>query len=81
MTTTRTVEGKCHRCGFFGDHDIVAMHAKGIGFCFGLECPSCGALIPESAWSKYQRTGDVIIPNLMRNVVGQRPSTRSSNFI
>ena len=64
--TTRTVVGKCSRCGYSGDHDIVAMHAKGVGFCFGLECPACGYLVPESAWQKYQKTGDVIIPNMHR---------------
>ena len=63
---TKTVEGKCSRCGYSGDHDITCMKADGIGFCFGMECPACGKLVPEQAWGKYQRTGDVIIPNMFR---------------
>ena len=64
---SKTVEGKCSQCGYSGNHDIVAMHASGIGFCFGMECPSCGKLVPEQAWQKYQKTGDVIIPDMARN--------------
>lgn len=67
MSTTKTVEGKCAQCGYYGDHDIVAMRATGIGFCFGLECPACGKLVPEQAWQKYQKTGDVVVPNIVRN--------------
>lgn len=65
-SVTRTIEGKCSQCGYSGDHDIVAMHATGIGFCFGMECPACGKLVPESAWQRYLKTGDVIIPNMHR---------------
>jgi uncharacterized Zn finger protein len=73
MTVTSTMEGKCAQCGYSGDHDIVAMHADGIGFCFGMRCPSCGKLVPEKAWHKYLKTGDVIIPNM------QKMSRRVSN--
>lgn len=75
MTITREVEGECSRCGYSGAHDIVAMHADGIGFCFGMECPSCGKLVPEMAWHRYQKTGDVVTPNLFR---GNKPSTKGS---
>lgn len=67
MSVTRSMDGKCSQCGYSGGHDIVAMHANGIGFCFGMECPACGKLVPEQAWQKYQRTGDVVIPNMLRN--------------
>lgn len=67
MGIRKAVDGKCAVCGYSGEHDIVAMHADGIGFCFGLECPACGKLVPEQAWQKYQRTGDVVVPNLMRS--------------
>ena len=66
MTSRKTLVGKCSRCGFEGDHDIVAMHTDGIGFCIGMECPACGMLVPEKAWTKYQRTGNVVVPNLFR---------------
>ncbi len=66
MAIVKSVEGKCSQCGYFGGHDIVAMHADGIGFCFGMECPACGKLVPEQAWNKYQKTGDVIVPNLYK---------------
>ena len=49
MGVTRSMEGKCSQCGYSGGHDIVAMHADGIGFCFGMECPACGKLVPEQA--------------------------------
>lgn len=68
MACTRSVEGNCSQCGYSGGHDIVAMHADGIGFCFGMECPACGKLVPEVAWHKYQKTGDVVVPNLMRSI-------------
>ncbi len=68
MTVSKTVKGVCAKCGVETDHDIVAMRADGIGFCIGLECPVCGKLVPEVAWTKYQKTGDVIIPNLMRQM-------------
>ena len=67
MAITKTVRGKCSQCGIETDHDIVAMKADGIGYCFGLECPACGKLVPEQAWAKYQRTGNVVVPNMMRN--------------
>lgn len=73
MASTRTVHGKCQVCGLESDHDIVAMKADGIGFCFGLECPSCGTLVPEQAWQKYQRTGDIVVPNLFK---GKASETR-----
>lgn len=78
MAMSRTVKGKCSQCGTESDHDIVAMRADGLGYCFGLECPICGKLVPEQAWHKYQRTGDVIVPNLMRNaaVVGVKGKTK-----
>ena len=66
MTATKTMTGKCSQCGFEGDQDIVAMHASGIGFCFGMECPACGKLVPEQAWQRYLKTGDVVVPNLRR---------------
>lgn len=66
MGVTKSVDGKCTQCGYSGGHDIVAMHADGIGFCFGMECPACGKLVPEQAWRKYQKTGDVVIPNLYK---------------
>lgn len=66
MTITRYQQGNCSQCGYSGDHDIVAMKADGIGFCFGMECPACGKLVPEVAWQKYQRTGDVVVPNMQR---------------
>ena len=66
MAIVKSIDGKCSNCGYSGDHDIVAMHADGIGFCFGMECPACGKLVPEKAWQKYQRTGNVVTPNLMR---------------
>lgn len=68
MTSKRTVKGTCSKCGITSDHDIVAMHTDGIGFGFGMECPACGRLVPEQAWTKYQKTGDVIVPNLMRGM-------------
>lgn len=73
MASTRTVRGKCSQCGVESDHDIVAMHSDGIGYCFGMECPSCGKLVPEMAWNKYQRTGDVVVPNLKRGADGRYP--------
>lgn len=80
---TRMVEGKCSQCGYSGDHDIVAMHAPGIGFCFGMECPACGKLVPEQAWQRYLKTGDVIIPNMHRSTKKDvRTTTRGSrNYI
>ena len=69
MASSRTVTGKCSRCGVETDHDIVAMRSDGIGFCFGLECPACGKLVPEQAWVKYQQTGDVVVPNMRRNTL------------
>lgn len=74
MSISRTVQGKCAQCGYEGDHDIVAMHASGIGYCFGMECPACGKLVPELAWHKYQKTGDVIVPNLKRNTFARNQS-------
>ncbi len=71
MSITKVMTGKCSQCGYSGDHDIVAMHSDGIGFCFGMECPACGKLVPEQAWQKYQRTGDVVIPNLHRGTLGR----------
>lgn len=79
MASTRTVEGKCSQCGYFGNHDIVAMHTDGIGFCFGMECPACGKLVPEQAWIKYQRTGDVVVPNMFRN--SRMTQKGSRNFV
>ena len=81
MSVTRTIEGTCSQCGYSGDHDIVAMRADGIGFCFGMECPACGKLVPEQAWFKYQKTGDVIIPDMRRarkkvNATSVHASTR-----
>lgn len=76
-TISRMVEGKCSQCGYFGDHDIVAMHADGIGFCFGMECPACGKLVPESAWHKYQKTGDVIIPSIRNQRIFKKDSQQS----
>lgn len=76
MASTRTVHGKCHKCGIEADHDIVAMRSDGIGYCFGLECPACGNLVPEQAWHRYQKTGDVVVPNLMKNV---RKGVKASN--
>lgn len=73
MTVTKTIRGKCSKCGTETDHDIVAMKADGIGFCIGLECPVCGKLVPEVAWSKYQKTGDVVVPNLMRQMKSGNP--------
>ena len=67
MASTRTIRGTCSTCGIESDHDIVAMRSDGIGFCFGMQCPACGKLVPEVAWQKYQKTGDVIVPNMMRN--------------
>jgi len=64
MTSKRTVTGKCSECDYNGEHNIVAMKTDGIGFGFGLECPKCGKLVPEQAWPKYQKTGDVVIPKL-----------------
>lgn len=61
MATTRVKHGKCHRCGIEGDFDIVAANDDGIGYCFALECPACGYLVPEQAWGRYQKTGDVVI--------------------
>ena len=66
MGVTKTMPGKCAQCGYSGDHDITAMHADGVGFCFGMECPACGKLVPEVAWQKYQKTGDVVVPNLQK---------------
>ena len=66
MGSTRTIKGKCRTCGIESDHDIVAMHSDSIGFCFGMECPVCGTLVPEQAWSKYQKTGDIVVPNLFK---------------
>ena len=80
MASRRTVNGKCSTCGVETEHDIVAMHSDGIGFCFGLECPVCGKLVPEQAWPKYQRTGDVIVANMIRKT-GSFPKGRSSNHI
>ena len=78
MTISKTTNGKCSQCGFEGDHDIVAMHADGVGYCLGMECPACGKLVPELAWTKYQRTGDVIVPNLRRSIsaTGYRKGTK-----
>lgn len=64
MAVTKTIEGTCAQCGYSGDHDIVAMHADGVGFCFGMECPSCGKLVPEIAWIRYLKTGDVVVPSM-----------------
>lgn len=75
MGSSRTVHGKCSTCGFEGDHDIVAMHSDGVGFCLGMECPACGKLVPEIAWQKYQRTGNVITPNIFR---GSRSMAKGS---
>ena len=67
MASRRTVSGKCHRCGVETEHDIVAMYTDNVGFGFGMECPLCGYLVPEPAWLKYQKTGNVIVPNMFRN--------------
>lgn len=64
MASRRTIRGKCSECGVESEHDIVAMHTDGIGFGFGMECPACGKLVPEQAWQKYQKTGDVIVKRL-----------------
>lgn len=66
MGSTRMMRGTCFQCGVETEHDIVAMHTDGIGFGFGFECPVCGKLVPEQSWRKYQKTGDVIVPNLLR---------------
>lgn len=79
MASTRTVKGECSQCGYSGDHDIVAMHTDGIGFGFGMECPACGKLIPEQAWIKYQKTGDVVVPNMFRNTRMTQKGSR--NFV
>ena len=78
MASTRTRRGKCQVCGIESDHDIVAMHTDGIGFCFGMECPACGTLVPEQAWQKYQRTGNVVVPNLFKGK-GRNMPLRGSN--
>ena len=80
MASTKTVDGKCSRCGYSGDHDIVAMKTDGIGYCFGLECPACGKLVPEQAWQKYQRTGDVIVPNMLRHASQSGVKGRTKGF-
>lgn len=67
MAIAKTVEGTCAQCGYSGDHDIVAMHADGIGFCFGMECPACGKLVPEKSWHRYLKTGDVVVPDMRRS--------------
>lgn len=82
MASRKTVPGKCSRCGIEVDHDIVAMHTDGIGFGFGFECPACGMLVPEQAWQKYQRTGDVIVPNLSKGKENDlRFKARSGRYI
>ena len=82
MTVTKTILGKCARCGVETEHDIVAMKADGIGFCIGMECPVCGKLIPEVSWVKYQRTGDVVVPNLMRQMhSGQQMKAKPGRYI
>ena len=73
LSSTRTILGKCSTCGVETEHDIVAMKSDGIGYCFGLECPVCGKLVPEKAWIQYQRTGDVIVPNLFKGAGNPRP--------
>lgn len=80
MASKRTVNGKCSTCGFEGEHDIVAMKSDGIGYGFGMECPACGKLVPEQAWHKYQRTGDVIVPHLVKNNMPIKKGT-TKNFI
>lgn len=80
MASTRTIKGKCSSCGVESDHEIVAMRTDGIGFGFGLECPACGKLVPEQAWQKYQRTGDVIVPNMIRKT-GSFPKGRIHEHI
>lgn len=69
MTSSRTIRGKCSQCGIETDHDIVAMRCDGIGYCFGLECPACGKLVPEVAWHKYQKTGDVVVPDMRKSSI------------
>lgn len=66
MVSKRTVRGTCHVCGIESDHDIVAMHSDGIGFCFGMECPACGTLVPEKSWQRYQKTGEIVVSNMFR---------------
>lgn len=77
MPSVKFISGKCSRCGVETEHDIVAVYTKGLGFGFALECPVCGKLVPEQAWFKYQRTGDVVVPNMRR---GTR-TTRQSGYI
>ena len=66
MSSTRHILGKCSQCGIETEHEIVAMHSDGIGFCFGMECPVCGKLVPEKAWQRYLKTGDVVVPNMQK---------------
>lgn len=57
-----TVTAMCHTCGEETEWMIVHrfVHYHGVRHC--LKCSKCGLVVPELAFSRYQREKKVMIP-------------------
>jgi len=58
----KTIHGTCHKCGKDTEWTIVHRFVDYHGICHCLMCTTCGNVVPDFAFARYQETGKVVIP-------------------